>query len=89
MTVKANDKPKHKLIEETTLNHQRTSTNTIIFDEQLMEGWRPAEAFEPSFNVSGSVVITEKAPSERALISIEQQGVQMISISTENDKHDG
>ena len=50
---------------------QRTSTNTMIFDPIMMSGFQPIDSFEPSFNVSGSVVVTEKAPSEKALISIE------------------
>ena len=38
---------------------QRTSTNTMLFDQNLMAGVRPIDSFEPSFNVSGSMYITE------------------------------
>ena len=56
-------------------------------DQQVPGHIMAIESFEPSFNVSASVVVTEMAPSEQALISIEQHGDKMISISVEHENN--
>ena len=73
-SVKAKENPKHKLTDKTS-NHQRTSTNTMLLDKMMADGFKTIDSFEPSFNVSNSIVATENAPSDNALILIEKQGV--------------